>query len=83
MAKNFFFDQPVKNKQEAHGKIIEITRNDDYTTGNLLDYLCHQTYFKLICIDSSKQTNMNILHWINFVGKLEEDDSATSWKKQF
>ena len=36
-----FFDQPVKNKQEAYEKLIEMSRNDDYTTGNLLDYLYH------------------------------------------
>ena len=28
-----FFDQPVKNKQEAYEKVIEISRNDDYTAG--------------------------------------------------
>ena len=27
-----FFDQPVKNKQESCGKLIEMSRNDDYTT---------------------------------------------------
>ena len=37
-----FFDLPVKNKEEAYEKIIEITRNNDYTTGNLLDF----AYFK-------------------------------------
>ena len=31
-----FFDQPVKNKQEAYGIVLEISRNNDYTTGNLL-----------------------------------------------
>ena len=36
-----FFDQPVKNK-EACEKLIEMSRNDDYTTGNLLDYLYQQ-----------------------------------------
>ena len=28
-----FFDQPEKNKQEAHEKLIEMTRNDEYKTG--------------------------------------------------
>ena len=32
-----FFDWLVKNKQEAYEKHIEMSRNDDYTTGNLLD----------------------------------------------
>ena len=45
-----FFDQPVKSKQEEYEKLIEISRNDDYTTGNLLDYLYHQNYYKLIGI---------------------------------
>ena len=52
-------------------------RNDDYTTGNLLDYLYHQKYYKLIGIDLSRQTNISISEKINFVRKLEEDDGAT------
>ena len=72
-----FFDQPVKNKQEAYEKLIEMSRNDDYTTGNLLDFSYHQNYYKLIGIDLSRQTNMSIPQQINFVGKLEEDDGAT------
>ena len=34
-----FFDQPVKSEQEAYEKLIKMSRNDDYTTGNVLDYL--------------------------------------------
>ena len=30
-------------------------RNSDYTRENLLDYLYHQNYRKLICIDLSRQ----------------------------
>ena len=52
-----FFDQPVKNKQEAYENLIETSRNDDYTTGNVLDYLYHQKYYKLIGIDLLTQTN--------------------------
>ena len=33
-----FFYQPVKKKQEVYQKFIEMSRNDDYTTGNLLDF---------------------------------------------
>ena len=47
-------------------------RNDDYTTGNLLDHLYHQKYYKLVGTDLSRQTNMSIPQKINFVGKLEE-----------
>ena len=38
------FNQPVKNKQEAYEKLIKMSRNYDYTTGNLLYYLHHQKY---------------------------------------
>ena len=40
-----FFDLPVKNEEEAYEKIID---NNDYTTGNLLDYfqeILEQQYF--------------------------------------
>ena len=37
-----FFDEIVKNKQEACEKLVEISKNENYTTGNLLDYAYHQ-----------------------------------------
>ena len=33
-----FFDLSVKNEKVAYEKIIEMSRNSDYTTGNLLDF---------------------------------------------
>ena len=33
-----FFDQPVNNKQEASEKLIEMSKNDNYKTGNLLRF---------------------------------------------
>ena len=33
-----FFEIPVKNKEEAYEAIIEMRKNNDYTTGNILDY---------------------------------------------
>ena len=59
--------------------LIELSRNDDYKTGYLLDfsYHHHQNYYKLIGIDLSRQTNTNISQQINFTGKLEEDDGVT------
>ena len=39
-----FFDLPIKIEEEAYEKIIDITRNNEYTTSNLLDYY----YFKNI-----------------------------------
>ena len=37
-----FFEISVKNKEEAYEAIIEMSKNNDYTTGNLLDH----EYFK-------------------------------------
>ena len=50
-----FFDLPIKTEEEAYEKIIDITRNNEYTTGNLLDYDYFKKYYKLIAIDLSKQ----------------------------
>ena len=72
-----FIDQTVKNKKEEHEKLVEMSKSDYYPTGNLLHYLYHQIYRKLISIDLSRQTNTSIRQQINFVGKLEEDDGAT------
>ena len=33
----FSFDRPIKNKGKAYEKIIEMRKNNDYTTVNLLD----------------------------------------------
>ena len=44
-----------------------MSRNDDYTTANLLDYLYHEKYYKLIGVDLSRQTNTSIPQQINFI----------------
>ena len=71
-----FFNLPIKNEEEAYEKIIDISRNNEYTTGNLLDYDYFKKYYKLIAIDLSKQQvlqeNEDLIPQINFIGKLEE-----------
>ena len=42
------FEIPVKNKKEAYEGIIEMTKNNNYTTGNLLDYEYFKDHYKLI-----------------------------------
>ena len=64
-----FFEQLVKNKQEAYQKLIEMSRDDNYTAGNLFDYLYHQNYYKLIVRYLSRQTNTNIPQKNIFTGK--------------
>ena len=51
---NSFFDVPVKTKEEAYEKIIEISKINDYQTGNVLDYEYFLKHYKLIAIDLSK-----------------------------
>ena len=53
-----FFDLPVKNEKEAYEKIIEMSRNNDYTTGNLLDFAYLKKNYKQILTDLSKQTKL-------------------------
>ena len=48
---------PVKN-EEAHEKIVEMSNNNDYTTGNQLDFAYFKENYRLIAIDLSKQTNL-------------------------
>ena len=57
-----FFDQAVNNKEELYEKRVEMSRNDDYTTRNLMNYLYHQSYYKVISTDLSRQTNASIPH---------------------
>ena len=64
-----FFDLPVKNEKEPCKKSMR--RNNDYTTGNLLDFAYFKENYRLIATDLSKQTKLNDPQQINFIGKLE------------
>ena len=73
-----FFETPIKNKEESNKAIIEINRNNDHTTGNLLDYEYFSKHYKLIAIDLSKQIeleNLDLKQKVNFIGKLDEDNA--------
>ena len=75
-----FFDIPKKNNEEAYKQIIEMGRNNDHTTGNLLDYEYFSKHYKLIAIDLSKQfelENSDLKQQINFVGSLDRNEGAT------
>ena len=65
-----FFDLPVKNEEETYEKIIEMSNNNDYTTGNLLHFSYFKENYKLIAIDLSKQTKLKDPQQISFIGKL-------------
>ena len=69
-----FFDLWVKNDEEAYEKIIDMSNNSDYTSGNLLDYKKH---YRLIANDLSIQTKLKGPQQINFIGKLLRNTGAT------
>ena len=70
-----FLDLPIKTEEEAYEKIIDISRNNEYTTDNLLDYDYFKKHYKLIAIDLSKQQvlqeNEDLIQQISFIGRLE------------
>ena len=74
-----FFEIPIKNKEQAYEQIIEMSKNNDYTTGNLLDYEYFKDHYQLIEIDLSKQTELedpDLKQEVNFIGRLEENNAT-------
>ena len=57
------FDLRVKNEKEANEKIIEMSNDNDYTTGSLF-----QKNLQFIAIDLSKKTKLKDPQQINFIG---------------
>ena len=73
-----FFEILVKNKEETYEGIIEMSKDNSYTTGNLLDYEYFKNHhYKLIAIDLSKQIeleNPDLKQQVNLIGRLEENN---------
>ena len=67
---------PVKNKEKAYEKVIEISKNNDYTTGNLLNFAYYKENSRLIATDLSKQTKLKDPQRINFIGKTEGQNNV-------
>ena len=56
-----------------------LSKNNDYTTGNLLDYEYLKGYYQLIAIDLSKQIeleNFYLKQQITSIGRLEENNAT-------
>ena len=70
-----FFDLPIKTEEEAYENIIDIGRNNEYTTGNLLDYNYFKKHYKLIAIDLSKQ---QVLQENEDIGRLEQAEAPAN-----
>ena len=57
-----------------------MSRNNNYTTGNLLDYEYFSKHYKLIAIDLSQQIgleNPDLKQQLNFIGRLEREQAVT------
>ena len=50
-----FFDIPIKNKEEAYEKTMEMSKNNDYATDNLVVYVYFSKHYRLVIIDLSNQ----------------------------
>ena len=53
-----------------------MSSNNDYTTGNLLDFTYYKKNYKLISTDLSKQTKIKDPQQINFIGKIEGQNNG-------
>ena len=74
-----FFESPVKNKEEAYEQIIEMSKNNHYTTGNLLDYGFFKDHYKIIAIDFSRQIELeypDLKQQIDFIGRIDENNAT-------
>ena len=54
-----------------------MSNNNDYTTGNLLDFAFFKENYRLIAINLSKQTKLKDPKQISFIGKLLNRHGAT------
>ena len=69
---------PIKNEEEAYEKIIDMSNNSDYTTGNLLDLAYYKENYKLIAFDLSQQTKTKDPQQNSFIGKIEGQDNGVT-----
>ena len=77
------FDQPVKNGMRTYDNIGKITvgQADDYTTGDMLDYLYYKEHYKLIATGLSKHQALDAdpkaIQQINFTVNLDQPGNTT------
>ena len=54
-----------------------MSSNNDYTTGNLLDFVFFEKHYRLIAINLIKQTKLKDPQQISFIGRLLNPHGAT------
>ena len=79
----YVFDQPINNMNNSYKNIRKITigKEDDYTTGCLLDYSYFKENYKMIATDLSKQQVLDAdpraIQQINFTANLDMAGNTT------
>ena len=76
------FDVLIKKKEEAYEKIVEMSKDNDYRTSNLVDYF--SKHYKLMTIGLSKEIELgkpDLRQQINFTGRLERNNGETIFHK--
>ena len=75
---------PVKNEEEAYEKMIEMSNNNDYTTGNVLDLAYFKQNCKLIAIDLRNKLNQKTYNKLILLENLKQQcfSSLKNQKKQ-
>ena len=65
-------------KKNPTKKLLICANNNDYTTGNLLDFAYFKENYRLIAINLSKQTKLKDPQQIDFVGKIERQNNGVT-----
>ena len=65
-------------KKKLRRKIIETSRNNDYTTGDLLDFAYFKENYRFIAIDLSNQIKLKDLQQVSFIGRLENQSNEAT-----
>ena len=83
-----FYDQPINNqiKKYDESRKIATGKEDNYTTGCLLDYKYFKDHYQLIAVDLSKRKDLDAdpkaNQQIEFYGKLETDSQVCTVLKK-
>ena len=78
-----FFDQPINGMNKTYENIRKIAtgKDDDYTTGCLLDYPYFKENYKMIVVDLSRQNDLDAdpraIQQINFTANLDRAGNTT------
>ena len=76
------YDQPINSDERQYDELRKVTlgKEDDYTTGCLLDYAYFKRDYKIIAVDLSKQkeldADLRAIQQIEFTGTVANSSSV-------